>query len=125
MMGRLRPIRARQTTNSIFAEHRLTLGPTASTSRSAGGSTRSRTGQTFDTWRATVAYRIDETGTKLRASVGTGDKAATLYQRFSQYGDPPSPEQSFGFDAGIDQKLFNGRVTAVGDGFRHTLPRSH
>ena len=89
----------------------------ASTSRSAGGSTRSNSGQTFETYRATAAYRIDETGTKLRASVGTGDKAATLYQRFSQYGDATlAPEQSFGFDAGIDQK-FGGRLTASATAF--------
>ena len=70
-------------------------------------------GQTFATWRATAAYHIDEIGAKLHASVGTGDKAPTLYQRFSLFGDPNlAPETSFGVDAGIDQKLFNDRVTA-------------
>ena len=74
---------AEQITNSVFAEQRfklfdrldLTLG---------GRIDAIEGGQTFDTWRATAAYHIDETGTKLRASVGTGDKAATLYQRFGQ-----------------------------------------
>jgi vitamin B12 transporter len=110
--GSFTPIRARQTTNSVFAEHRLTLGDRLDLTL-GGRIDAIEGGQTFETWRATAAYRIDETGTKLRASVGTGDKAATLYQRFSPYGDPTlAPEQSFGFDAGIDQKLFNGRVTA-------------
>jgi vitamin B12 transporter len=110
--GSFTPIRAQQATNSVFAEHRLTLGDRLDLTL-GGRIDAIEQGQTFETWRATAAYRIDETGTKLRASVGTGDKAATLYQRFSQVGDPTlAPEQSFGFDAGIDQKLFNDRITA-------------
>lgn len=65
----------------------------------------------FYTWRATAAYLIPESGTKLRASVGTGAKAPTLYQRFSDYGTPGlSPERSYGYDAGIDQTLLDGRI---------------
>jgi vitamin B12 transporter len=109
--GSFTPIDAEQITNSVFAEQRfklfdrldLTLG---------GRIDAIEGGQTFDTWRATAAYHIDETGTKLRASAGTGAKAATLYQRFSQFGFAGlAPEQSFGFDAGIDQTLFDGRAT--------------
>jgi len=110
--GSFTPIRAQQATNSVFAEHRLTLADRLDLTL-GGRIDAIEEGQTFATYRATAAYRIDETGTKLRASVGTGDKAATLYQRFSPYGDPTlAPEQSFGFDAGIDQKLFNDRFTA-------------
>ncbi len=67
----------------------------------------------FPTARVTMAYRIPETGTKLRASLGTGAKAPTLFQRFSpQFGTPDlNPERSVGVDAGIDQDLFDGRVT--------------
>jgi len=109
--GSFTPIDAQQVTNSIFAEQRfklldrldLTLG---------GRIDAIDGGQTFDTWRATAAYHFDETGTKLRASAGTGAKAATLYQRFSQFGFAGlAPEQSFGLDAGIDQSLFDGRAT--------------
>jgi vitamin B12 transporter len=111
------PINAQQITNSVFAEHRITLANRLDLT--IGGRIDAiEDAQTFETWRATAAYHIDETGTKLRASVGTGDKAATLYQRFSQYGDPSLlPEQSFGVDAGIDQKLFNDRVTASATAF--------
>jgi vitamin B12 transporter len=115
--GSFTPISARQITNSIFAEQRfklfdrldLTLG---------GRIDAIEGGQTFDTWRATAAYHIDETGTKLRASAGTGAKAATLYQRFSQFGFAGlAPEQSFGFDAGVDQTLFDGRATVSATAF--------
>ena len=43
----------------------------------------------FETWRATAAYLIPETGTKLRASAGTGGKAPTLFQLFAPtFGNP-------------------------------------
>ena len=71
------------------------------------------------TWRTTAAYNIAETGTKLHASAGTGAKAPTLYQLYdTAYGTPNlKPEESFGYDAGIDQSLFNGRVIASLTGF--------
>lgn len=67
---------------------------------------------TFKTWRATAAYRIHETGTKLRASIGTGGKAPTLYQLYAPFFGTATlqPERSFGGDIGIDQSLFNGRL---------------
>ncbi len=97
-----------QRTNSIFALHQLPLGPL---SLSLGGRVDSVDGKSFPTWRATAAYNIIETGTKFRASAGTGAKAASLYQRFSIYGTPGLlPEYNFGYDAGIDQSLLDGRV---------------
>ena len=110
--GSFIPIDAQQTTNSLFAQHQFTLWDRFDFSY--GGRIDSvESGQTFTTWRTTAAYRIDETGTKFHASIGTGAKVATLYQRFSQYGDPSlQPEQSVGADAGVDQKLFGDRLTA-------------
>jgi vitamin B12 transporter len=109
--GSFTPISARQVTDSVFAEHRLTLFDRLDLTF-GGRIDAIEGGQTFETWRATAAYHIDETGTKLRASAGTGDKAATLYQRFSPYGTADlAPERSFGFDAGVDQTLFDGRAT--------------
>ena len=66
--------------------------------------------KTFFTGRATAAYRVTDT-TKFRASFGTGAKSPTLYQLFSIYGTSSlSPEQSIGYDAGIEQSLMQGRV---------------
>ena len=110
--GSFNAIDKRQTTNSAFAEFRgalferldLTLG---------GRIDSIENGQTFDTWRATAAWRVEETGTKLRASGGTGAKAPTLFQRFSIFGTTALlPEQSVGFDVGVDQTLFKGRLVA-------------
>lgn len=50
--------------------------------------------------------------TKLRATYSEGFKAPTLYQLFSEYGNRGlRPEQAHGWDAGIEQGLFDGRVT--------------
>ena len=70
-----------------------------------------------------AAYFIRRTGTKLRAHVGRGYRAPSLYERFgagwdsfygySTYGDPSlKPEHSLAFDAGVDQAFLSGRVRA-------------
>jgi vitamin B12 transporter len=101
-----------QTTNSVFALHSFTLG--SQLDLSLGGRVDAvQGGASFPTWRATAAWRIPDSGTKLRASAGTGAKIPSLYQRYSDYGTPDlRPEKSVGVDAGIDQTLFGGMVTA-------------
>ena len=104
-------ISAQQTTNSAFALHQFS--PTDNMDISLGGRVDAVvSGQTFPTWRATWAYRFPDSGTKIRASAGTGAKNPSLFQRFSEYGDPAlSPERNIGFDAGVDQTLLDGRAT--------------
>ncbi len=109
--GSFVPVDARQTTNSAYAEYRATILPRLEAT--FGGRVDSiEDGSTFVTGRVTLAYHIDETGTKLRATFGNGAKAPTLYQRYSQYGDPNlMPEQSVGGEIGFDQQLFDDRAT--------------
>jgi vitamin B12 transporter len=64
------------------------------------------------TFRVAPAYLIEETGTKLKASVGSGFKAPTLsemYQNFPAFdffGNPNlKPESSVGYDVGFEQRL--------------------
>jgi iron complex outermembrane receptor protein len=69
-----------------------------------------------------VAYFMGSSGTKLRAHVGNGYRAPSLYERFgsgyfggtfSYYGDPRlASEKSLSFDGGIDQWLFGNKVRA-------------
>ena len=70
---------------------------------------------------ASVAYWVRKTGTKLRAHVGRGYRAPSLFERFgagfdpifgySVYGDPRlKPEHSIGLDTGLDQTFFHGRL---------------
>ena len=68
-----------------------------------------------------VAYFLRKSGTKLRAHVGRGYRAPSLFERFgvgfdetfgySVFGDPRlRPERSISFDTGIDQAFWNQRV---------------
>jgi vitamin B12 transporter len=99
-----------QITNSAFALYQIPIGSRLDVSLGGRVDSVERVGE-FPTWRATAAYRIDETGTKLRTSIGTGAKAPSLYQRFSEYGNLAlKPEENIGYDIGIDQKFFDGRV---------------
>jgi vitamin B12 transporter len=103
---------ASQTTRSVFALHQISLWQNLHLS--VGGRIDDiEDGDRFATWRATAAYEFPETGTKLRASLGTGAKAPTLFQQFDPvYGTPGLvSERSVGYDVGIDQRLFDDRVT--------------
>jgi vitamin B12 transporter len=68
-----------------------------------------------------VAYFIRSTNTKLRAHVGNGFRAVSLFERFGagtfsglglqRFGDPTlRAEQSISVDAGVDQRLAHDRV---------------
>ena len=67
-----------------------------------------------------VAYFIRSTNTKLRAHVGNGFRAPSLFERFGEgtisgmfvrFGDPTvRAEQSISADGGFDQRLSNDRV---------------
>ncbi|HEV2761861.1 MAG TPA: TonB-dependent receptor, partial [Pyrinomonadaceae bacterium] len=67
-----------------------------------------------------IAYLFRSTGTKLRAHVGNGYRAPSLYERFgtslffgffSALGDPRlRPDRSVAFDAGLDQSLADNRA---------------
>jgi iron complex outermembrane receptor protein len=68
-----------------------------------------------------IAYFFRSTGTKLRAHVGRGYRAPSLFERFgagfdptfgySVYGDPRlKPEHSIGADGGVDQTFWHDRL---------------
>jgi iron complex outermembrane receptor protein len=70
-----------------------------------------------------IAYFFPASGTKLRAHVGNGYRAPSLFERFgssfsgafgfSPFGDPRlAPERSVAFDAGLDQTFARGRARA-------------
>ena len=80
------------------------------------------------TWRIAPAYRVAATGTLLKASVGTGFKSPTLselfvsFPEFDFFANPDlKPETSFGYDAGFEQPLWQGRVASG----RHLVPQRY
>ncbi len=102
---------ASQTTRSVYALHQFS--PFENLHLSLGGRIDDiEDGDTFGTWRTTAAYEIPSSGTKLRASLGTGAKAPTLYQKFDPFSGTASleSERSIGFDVGVDQRLADDRV---------------
>jgi len=111
----------RQETRSLFALYQLPLFERINLS--LGGRIDDVVGTNrFETWRATASYFLSETNTKFRASAATGAKAPSLYQLYSQFGNPNlRPEQSFGYDGGVDQTLFDGRMTLSVTGFSNRL----
>ncbi|MGA1865453.1 MAG: TonB-dependent receptor, partial [bacterium] len=63
------------------------------------------------TYRITSAYLFDWIGTKLKGTYGTGFKAPSIYQLYSEYGNENlNPEKSHGWDLGIEQNLANNKL---------------
>jgi vitamin B12 transporter len=86
-------------------------------------------GQT--TWRFAPTYWVEATGTKLKASVGTGFKAPTLSERFQDFpafgffGNPDlKPETSTGYDVGFEQVLLKDRRLQFGATWYHNAIRN-
>src|ERR1051325_10723380 len=85
------------------------------------GVLQGREAETSATGDGAIAYFIRSTGTKLRAHVGNGFRAPSLFERFGEgdfgaagvirFGDPTlKAEQSISADGGFDQRLANDRV---------------
>lgn len=64
------------------------------------------------TYRATTRYWIYETGTSFRGSIGTGFRAPTISDLYTGFVNNPDlkPEESKGWDYGIDQLMFDGAL---------------
>ena len=75
------------------------------------------------TFRIAPAYIFWSTGTKIKATYGTGFKAPSLFYLYDPaYGNPDlSPEKSKGWDAGIEQYLFDYKLTAGLTYFKNTF----
>ena len=63
------------------------------------------------TGQASAAWALNGGATILRASYGRAFKAPSLYQLYSAYGNTTlAPEQSNGWDGGVEQKFWDGRI---------------
>ncbi len=64
------------------------------------------------TYKISVSYLVDKTGTRFKANWGTGFKAPSLYQFYSSYGDPDlKPDEGRTADIGFEQYLFDKKLT--------------
>ncbi|NBN76747.1 TonB-dependent receptor [Microvirga tunisiensis] len=79
------------------------------------------------TYNASAAYLHQETGTRVHASIGTGVTNPTFFEQFgfqpSRFVGNPNltPEENFGWDIGVEQKLLDGRLTVDVTYFRERL----
>lgn len=115
----------RRTDNlGLVAQYELTAGAFA-----AGASVRHDDNDRFDdvtTWRVQGSYRL-ASGTRLRAAWGTGVKNPGYYELYGYsdgvyIGNPNlRPEKSEGWEAGIEQRFADGRVTFGATYFDATL----
>ncbi len=66
----------------------------------------------FTTWRSTAVYNFQDTGTKLRASAGTGFRAPSPFELATNLGSGVDlkPEESTSWDIGFDQTAIEGRL---------------
>jgi vitamin B12 transporter len=70
------------------------------------------------TWRATASQRFPTTGTRLHGSVGTGITNPNFIEQFGFFvgtfiGNPSlQPERSLGWDFGVEQSFWDGRLVA-------------
>ena len=64
------------------------------------------------TERGSLSYLVKAWGTRLRGSAGSGFRAPTFNELFFPgFANPDlKPEESFGWDVGVDQKLWDNRV---------------
>lgn len=71
--------------------------------------------------QASAAWSPNAGQTVLRASWGQGFKAPSVYELFSAYGNSGlKPEQADGWDAGLEQKFWSGRVDLQATYFSRT-----
>lgn len=69
----------------------------------------------YGTYRFSGAYLLPDSGTKFHASFGTGFRAPSLYELYAPggTGNPGlEPEQSAGFDIGVEQRFLDDRLVA-------------
>jgi vitamin B12 transporter len=100
------------TTNGGYAEVQSDFGYGLYNSASIRFDDNSRFGSRT-TWRVAPAWVIESTGTKLKATAGSGFKAPSLQQLYGTFGGNAAlkAETSFGYDVGVEQGLFDGALT--------------
>ena len=109
--------RKSQNTAGYFLQDQINLWDRSFTTAGVRYDDNNRFGDKV-TWRVTQLVAIDETGTRLKASYGTGFKTPSLFQLFAPsdpfFGpvgnDDLQPETSRGWDIGFEQTLWGEQI---------------
>lgn len=121
------PVSANTSINSLYAELQSSFGESFFNAVNIRYDDNDRFGSKL-TYRIAPVYLIKETGTKLKASIGSGFKAPTLEEMFENFpsygffGNPNlKPESSVGYDFGFEQSLFDDNVRFGATYFRNNI----
>lgn len=100
-------------TYGIYIQNQLKLNNTLFVSGGIRSDHHSKFGTQF-TYRIAPAIMLWETGTKIKATIGTGFKAPSLFYLYDPaYGNEKlKPEESFGWDFGIEQFFNSSNISA-------------
>jgi vitamin B12 transporter len=102
-----------RTNNAFYAQEQLTLFDRLHLTAGLRMDNNSKFGTAVNP-HGSIAYEIKETGTKLRAAVGTGIKEPTFIENFGGFGTVGNPdlqpERSFSWEVGADQTIWDGKV---------------
>ena len=98
----------------VFIQDQLKIGESFFSTAGLRFDNHNQFGSSF-TYRIAPAYVIWETGTKIKATLGSGFKAPSLFYLYDPaYGNPDlNPEKSIGFDAGVEQYFWK-ETTLIG-----------
>jgi vitamin B12 transporter len=103
-------------TQSVFVQDQIKLGGFSFTTIGLRYDDHEEFGSET-TFRITQAFLVKDLGTKFKGSYGTGFRAPSLYELYAPlWGGMPvgnsdlDPEESEGWDIGIEQSLFNNYV---------------
>lgn len=121
------PVRGRVRNDAGFAQLQSRFGERFFNALSVRYDHNSRFGGKA-TFRVAPSFLIPEAGTRLKGSVGTGYKAPSLDQLYTDYpafgffANPDlKPERSLGWDLGFEQALFGDQVKFGATYFHNTI----
>ena len=107
-------------TNGYYLQDQIRLQDTFFVTLGVRLDDHSRFG-TETTWRTAAAYLFKASGTKIKGTYGTGFKAPSLFQLYAFGNTNLNPEKSRGWDAGIEQSLWEHKLTLGATYFRNTF----
>lgn len=109
-------------TIGLFLQEQLKIGDELFVSAGIRIDNHDKFGSSF-TYRIAPSYIIWHTGTKLKATVGTGFKTPSLFYLYDPaFGNPDlQPEKNLGWDAGIEQFLWNDGISFGINYFRNSF----
>ena len=96
----------------LYLEDQVQLGNSFFATAGVRFDNNEKFGSAF-TYRIAPAYIFWQTGTKIKATIGTGFKAPSIFYLYDPFfgNENLDPEKSFGWDAGIEQFFFSQGVS--------------